>query len=141
MKIIDIGKVSEQTGVNTSTLRYYEEIGLIASLGRRGLRRQYGPEVLLRLALIQLGKKAGFSLDEIGTIFLQDNPAALPRPALHQRVAEIENQIRDLEKIRDLLQHVAECRAPSQLECPRFRKLLKIAARPERKSAIPRRPQ
>ena len=43
MILLDIGVLAEKSGVPASTLRYYEEIGLIESLGRRGLRRQFGP--------------------------------------------------------------------------------------------------
>ena len=65
MYFLDIGEVAERTGVPPSTLRYYEEIGLIRSLGRHGLRRQYDHDVLLKLSLISMGKAAGFSLPEI----------------------------------------------------------------------------
>ena len=56
MKDLDIVEVSRRTGVPASTLRYYEEKGLIASIGRRGLRRLFDPAVLERLALISLGR-------------------------------------------------------------------------------------
>jgi DNA-binding transcriptional MerR regulator len=51
------------------TLRFHDEKGLIASTGRRGLRRLFDPGVLERLALIALGRAAGFSLDEIARMF------------------------------------------------------------------------
>ena len=49
MDLLDIGVLSERSGMPASTLRYYDEIGLIKSLGRRGLRRQFGPEALTSL--------------------------------------------------------------------------------------------
>ena len=60
---MDIAEVAKQSGVPASTLRYYEEKGLIASVGRSGLRRVFRPDVLERLALIALGRAAGLSLD------------------------------------------------------------------------------
>ena len=60
---MDIAQVARESGVPASTLRYYEEKGLIASTGRHGLRRTFGPQVLERLALIALGQAAGFSLE------------------------------------------------------------------------------
>jgi DNA-binding transcriptional MerR regulator len=54
MKDMDIAEVSRRTGVPASTLRYYEEKGLVASIGRRGQRRMFDPAVLDRLALIAL---------------------------------------------------------------------------------------
>lgn len=62
---LDIAEVAQRSGVPASTLRFYEEKGLIASSGRRGLRRQFDAGVLDRLALIALGRAAGFSLDEM----------------------------------------------------------------------------
>lgn len=130
MEILDIGEVTRRTGVPASALRYYDEIGLIASIGRRGLRRQFGPETIWQLSLISLGKKAGFSLEEIAGILGKAGVVELPRSTLLARADEIDRQIRDLTVLRDLLSHVADCPAPSHLECPRFRKLLRVASRP-----------
>lgn len=113
-----------------STLRYYDEIGLIESLGRRGLRRQFGPEGLTQLALISLGKTAGFSLDEIKGMFGKDGSPDLPRAALHARAEKLDLQIRNLTTLRDALRHVAECPAATHMECPKFRRLLRAALRP-----------
>lgn len=65
MKDLDISQVAKRSGMPASTLRFYEQSGLIASVGRRGLRRLFAPGVLERLALIGLGRAAGFSLEEI----------------------------------------------------------------------------
>lgn len=127
MQFLDIGEVAERSGVPPSTLRYYEEIGLIGSLGRHGLRRQFDNNVLLRLALIGLGKAAGFSLTEIAGMFGADGRPDISRQQLHARADELERQILDLRMLRDALRHVAECPAPSHLECASFRKLLKSA--------------
>ncbi|MEQ1942089.1 helix-turn-helix domain-containing protein [Mesorhizobium sp. VNQ89] len=127
MNLLDIGVLSEKSGVPASTLRYYEEIGLIESLGRRGLRRQFGPEALTQLALISLGKTAGFSLEEIRSVFGRQGIGALPRDALQRRADDLDAQIRRLTTLRNALRHVAECRAPSHMECPKFRKLLRLA--------------
>ena len=51
--------MAQRSGVPASTLRFYEEKGLIASTGRQGLRRLFDPGVLERLALIALGSAAG----------------------------------------------------------------------------------
>ena len=66
MKDLDTAELARLTGLPASTLRYYEEKGLIVSIGRRGLKRLFDPSVVDRLSLIALGRAAGFSLDEIG---------------------------------------------------------------------------
>ncbi|AMJ59532.1 helix-turn-helix domain-containing protein [Bosea sp. PAMC 26642] len=129
MSVLDIGEVAERSGVPASTLRYYEEIGLIGSLGRRGLRRQFDADVLLKLSLIGLGKAAGFSLVEIAGMFGENGRPDLPRAQFRIRADELQRQILDLGALRDMLRHIADCPAPTHLECPTFRGLLKAATR------------
>ncbi|UWQ59431.1 helix-turn-helix domain-containing protein [Leisingera caerulea] len=128
MKLLDIGEVAERSGAAASALRYYEEIGLISSAGRKGLRRQFGPETLLQLSLITLGKAAGFSLQEIAGMLGKDGRPDLPRDQLHARADALEAQIRELSALKDALRHMAECPAPSHLECPKFQKLLQAGS-------------
>ena len=97
------------------------------SVGRHGLRRQYDPGVLERLALIALGRSAGFSLDEIKRVFA-DGRLQIDRPMLVNKADELDLTIRKLTAMRDGLRHAAACRAPSHMECPTFRRLLKVAS-------------
>jgi DNA-binding transcriptional MerR regulator len=127
MKFLDIGEVSAKTGVQPSTLRYYEEVGLISSVARSGLRRQFLPDVLLRLKLIAMGKSAGFSLDEISGMIGKNSSPDLPRAALHRKADEVDRQIKDLTTLSKTLRHVADCRSSSHMECPTFRRLLDVA--------------
>ena len=127
MSLIDIGALAKACALPPSTLRYYEDLGLIESVARNGLRRQYREDTLLQLALIALGKGAGFSLAQIKAMFDQDRQPDLPRPDLLQRAEELERQARRLASLAKLLRHVAQCPAPSHLECARFRKLLQAA--------------
>ena len=131
MKFLAIGEVAAQSGIKPSALRYYEEAGLISSVSRHGLRRQFPPEVLLQLKLIAMGKSAGFSLGEIAGIFGKNGVPELPRDLLHQKAAEIDRQIRELTALRDTLRHVADCPAPSHMECPTFRRLIDVSGKRE----------
>lgn len=129
MKLIDIGDLSKLSGVPASTLRYYDEIGLIRSVGRNGLRRQFDTPVVTQLALISLGKMAGFSLEDIKGMFDRDGSPRLPRAELHLRADMLDQQIRGLVRLRDALRHVADCPAKTHMECPKFRRLMGFAAR------------
>lgn len=129
MELIDIGEVSKKSGIKPSALRYYEEAGLIASATRHGLRRQFPHEVLLRLKLISLGKSAGFSLEEIAGMLGGHGAPDLPRTVLHQKADEIDRQILELAALRDTLRHVANCPAPSHMECSTFRRLVEVASK------------
>ncbi|PPS68449.1 MULTISPECIES: helix-turn-helix domain-containing protein [Streptomyces] len=128
MTELDIAEVAQRAGVPASTLRFYEEKGLIASTGRRGLRRQYDSGVLERLALIALGRTAGFSLDEIARMFAPDGRPRIDRRVLSAKAEELDRRIRELGALRDSLRHAAACPAPSHLECPTFRGLIDAAA-------------
>jgi DNA-binding transcriptional MerR regulator len=125
---LDIAEVAQRSGVPASTLRFYEEKGLIASIGRRGLRRLFDPGVLERLALIALGRAAGFSLDEIALMFAPDGRPRIDRQMLAVKAKELDQTIRKLTAMRDGLRHAAACPAPRHMECPTFRRILRVAA-------------
>jgi DNA-binding transcriptional MerR regulator len=125
---LDIGEVAIRAGIPASTLRFYEEKGLVTSVGRRGLRRLFDGDVLERLALIALGRSAGFSLDEISRMFAPDGRVQIDRRMLTSKADELDLTIRKLSAMREGLRHAAVCRAPSHMECPTFRRLLKVAA-------------
>lgn len=127
MKDLDIGEVSEQTGLSPATLRYYETKQLIAPSGRNGLRRRYDPSILGTLSLILLGKKAGFSLDEIRAFVQPDGESNIPATALMLKADEIDLRIAELTALRDGLCHVAQCSAPTHASCPKFQRITKIA--------------
>jgi DNA-binding transcriptional MerR regulator len=129
---LDIAEVAQRSGVPASALRFYERKGLIASVGRRGLRRLFDPRVLERLALIALGRSAGFTLDEMAGMFTPDGRPKIDRTRLATRAQELDVTIRQLGALRDGLRHAAVCPAPSHMECPTFRRLLERAARRDR---------
>lgn len=128
MKDLDITAVAKRSGVPASTLRYYEEKGLIRSIGRAGLRRVFDPRVLERLALIALGRAAGFSLDEMAGMFAADGRPRIDKRLLAAKAAELDRTIRKLSAVREGLLHAAECRAPSHMECPTFQRIVRVAA-------------
>lgn len=137
---MDIAEVGRQAGVPASTLRYYEEKGLIASIGRRGLRRVFDSAVLERLALIAIGRASGFSLDEIVLMFAPNGKLDLDRQMLFAKADDLDRTIQKLCAMRDGLRHAAKCAAPSHMECPTFRKILRAAASGvigERRKTIP----
>ncbi|OAH96385.1 MULTISPECIES: helix-turn-helix domain-containing protein [Methylomonas] len=125
---MDITEVTKASGLPASTLRFYEEKGLIRSTGRIGLRRIFSGDVLERLALIALARGAGFSLDEIGEMFTPEGPD-IDRTLLLAKADELDRKINELTAMRDGLRHAAVCNAPSHFECPKFRRLLRVAGK------------
>ncbi|GHA14194.1 MerR family transcriptional regulator [Arenicella chitinivorans] len=127
--MIDIADVVKASGLPPSALRYYEEKGLIRSIGRNGLRRLYAQSVLQQLQFIALGKAAGFSLDEIKAMYTRDGNYSVDRRLLQTKANEIDGMIKRLEAVRDGLRHAAECPAPSHQACDKFQRLLAHATR------------
>jgi DNA-binding transcriptional MerR regulator len=125
---MDIAEVARRSGVPASTLRFYEEKGLIAPVGRQGLRRRFDPRVLDQLALIALGQASGFSLDEIRTMFAPDGQPSIDRGQLAAKADEIDARVKRLQAMSSGLRHAAVCPAPTHAECPTFQRLLRAAA-------------
>lgn len=124
---MDISDVARRSGVAASALRFYEEKGLIASLGRPGERRRFAPQVLDQLALIALGQSAGFTLEEIRAMFAPNGKPNIDRSILAAKADELDATIRRLRAMSKGLRHAAACPAPSHAECSTFQRLLKAA--------------
>lgn len=143
--VMDIGAVSKHVGLPASTLRYYEEQGLIQSVGRNGLRRLFDRNVLESLAFIALGRKAGFSLDDIAEMLSKNKRHRVDRAKLVEKANDLDRKINELTAVRDGLRHAAECSAASHIECPTFQRFLNAAiksqvrdhARKSRKKGMP----
>ena len=110
---LSIGEVAEIAGVATSTLRYYEDIGLINPPQRLNGRRQYAEDVLPILAIIQLAKDSQFTLDEIKEL-LYDFPADVPisdrwQIIAERKILEIELVIQQAQETKALLQDSMIC--------------------------------
>ena len=107
MQEIDIGQVVRQSGIAASTLRYDETRGLVQPIDRNGLRRVYATSVLQRLSLIALGRAAGFSLEEIGSMLGDGAMPGIDRPQLLRKADPLERRITRLQALRDGLRHAA----------------------------------
>jgi len=113
MMEMTIGEVAEIAELATSTLRYYEDIGLIIPHRRVSGQRRYLPSVLTILAFIQLAKDANFTLDEIKEL-IHEFPAEMPISERWQQIAnrkieEINQVIRDAESTKALLVESLDC--------------------------------
>lgn len=110
---MSIGEVAEIVGVATSTLRYYEEIGLIPEPQRLNGRRRYAEDILPVLALIQLAKDSNFTLDEIKEL-LHDFPAEMPvserwQIIAERKIAEVDAIIQQAQSTKELLVESISC--------------------------------
>ena len=122
---LTIGQVAKGAGVGIETVRFYERQGLLAEPTRRSSGyRQYTDDVVRRLRFIRRAKELGFSLREIGELLaLRDAPDATAgdvKARAEAKVAEIEERIRDLQRMRKALKALADyCPGHGTLDaCP-----------------------
>jgi len=133
--MMDINEVSKAAGIPASAIRYYEEKGLIKSIGRKGLRRLFSPTIMERLAVISLAQKAGFSLAEIGSM-MAPHGTKIDRSLLLEKADELDKKIKKMVTMRNGLLHAVACTSPSHFECPKFLRLLKISGKNTRKGQM-----
>ena len=136
MSDIDIAQLARRSGVRASALRYYEDKGLIASSGRRGLKRLFDPEVVERLALIGLAQAAGFSLVEIAAMLSGGAGPRIDKADLAAKADALDVRIEGLTRMRDGLRHACACPAPELMGCPNFRRIVRVVG-----EAAARRPR
>jgi DNA-binding transcriptional MerR regulator len=123
---LDIGDVAARSGMAPSALRYYEREDLIVSSARKGLRRQYGAEVMTTLAVIALCQRAGFTLHEIKALLDTGGDTGWKRLAARKR-DELREQAAHLNTVADQLDHALGCPSPNVFDCEHFRAALRAA--------------
>jgi MerR family transcriptional regulator, redox-sensitive transcriptional activator SoxR len=115
---LTIGEVSRRTGVAPTTLRYYEQIGLLIAPARIGGQRRYDDAVLSRLEVIGLCKTAGFTLDEINLLFADAAPGRSASHALAEaKLVEIDSRMDELKRAREIIEWAMQCPCPSVDAC------------------------
>jgi DNA-binding transcriptional MerR regulator len=100
-----IGDLSAQSGVKVPTIRYYEQIGLIAAPARtEGNQRRYGAAELDRLRFIAHARDMGFPMDSLKSMLSlatrRDAPCARVDALVEQHLAEVDQRIEQLTRLR-----------------------------------------
>lgn len=124
-KFMKIGEVAKRSDVGVETVRYYEREGLLAEPHRKPSGyRQYDESVIPRLQFIRRAKDLGFTLAEIrellGLWFDANTRCEHVRQRAEQKIADIEDKIRSLQKMkRSLKKVISECESRDSIGvCP-----------------------
>jgi len=88
-ELLTIGEVAARTGIATSALRYYDQLGLVRPRRRAAGQRRYGPEAAATVAVVRLLREVGFPLAEIKRLLA--SRAAAQRPGENTRGANSTN--------------------------------------------------
>jgi DNA-binding transcriptional MerR regulator len=117
---LTIGELARRTGVATSTLRYWEEIGLMPVASRVSGQRRYPPSTVRLVGIIALLQEVGFSLREL-TALLASGPALDGWRQLAQRkLTELDQRIAHAQAARTAIAHALTCPHQDILQCPTF---------------------
>lgn len=121
---LTIGQVAERAGVNASAIRFYEREGLLPKPARSGGQRRYDEDALRRLQVIDIAKRAGFTLDE-ARLLLEAGDAGEPtdaelRALAERKLAEVDALIARAEAMRKWLIKARSCSCSSLELCALF---------------------
>ncbi len=113
MENFEIGAIARKAGIQASAIRFYEQIGLLKAPDRLNGRRRYNADVLPQLRAIQVAQEAGFTLNEIGTLFsgfAEDTPiSARWREMAARKMGEVAALISKAQRMKQVLEEGMRC--------------------------------
>lgn len=123
-----IRAVTQQLGLSADTLRYYEKIGLLPRVARNTAGvRCYSEQDISRLRFIQRAQKMNFSLAEIADLLRMraapQRARAPVRELTAKKLVEVENQVKELQTLRDDLQLLLNLCASGRRSCAIIKKI------------------
>ena len=120
---MNIGDVSNRSGLPAKTIRYYEEIGLVTPLRDANGYRAFRESDLHKLAFLGRSRALGFSIEDCRTLlhlYEDDTRASAEvREIAAQHLARIDQKIADLREMQNTLSHLIDsCAGDSRPDCP-----------------------
>lgn len=121
MQMFGIGEIARRAGVPTSTIRYYERIGLLPPSKRVNTKRRYDISILQKLNVIRMGQNAGLTIAEIQTL-LYDFPVDTPPSERWQalavkKIADLDELISQVQAMKSLLEQTLHCHCSTIDDC------------------------
>jgi MerR family redox-sensitive transcriptional activator SoxR len=121
METLGIGELSRQTGLSQSAIRYYEAEGLLPAPRRASGWRNYSPDAVDRVRVIQMARALGFSLAEVRTLLLGFSPDTPPSARWQQlaqrKVPEVDALIQRATTMKRLLEKGLRCDCVTVQDC------------------------
>jgi DNA-binding transcriptional MerR regulator len=118
--ILTIGELAERGGVRTSTLRYYEDEGLLRPLKRVSGQRRYDESAVEALTVIRFCRMLGFSLGEIRTLLSEPRSTRKRtqwRGLVDEKLAELDESIARAQAMKSILATSRDCDCVDLEEC------------------------
>src|SRR3954471_13719078 len=118
-RLLSIGELAERSGVATTALRYYDELGLVRPAMRSSGHRRYAESAVAEVGAIRFFREVGFSLAEIIS-FLTAGDRPSRQEIIGRKLVELSEQRHRIEVAREALAHGQRCPAGDPLRCSRF---------------------
>jgi MerR family redox-sensitive transcriptional activator SoxR len=119
---LTIGELARRTGVTTSTLRYYDELGLVQPSRRVSGHRRYAVDAAAAVGLVRFLQQVGFTLAETKRFIASRKRSPVAWRVLAVRKSnELRNRIARDEAARQAIEHSLVCPEDDLLGCPNFR--------------------
>ncbi|MDP3262722.1 MAG: Cu(I)-responsive transcriptional regulator [Tabrizicola sp.] len=120
---MNIGTAARQSGLPPKTIRYYEEIGLLAADRAANGYRDYSAEDVHRLRFVQRSRSLGFSVEECRQLLSlytdRDRASADVKAIATEKLGEIDRKIVELTGLRQMLGRLVEtCHGDARPDCP-----------------------
>lgn len=120
MDLLTIGELARQSGRSASSIRYYEQIGLLPEPVRISGQRRYPQDTVRVLAMIHIAKHAGLSLEQIKAVLAGPDNVAELRLAAARKLPEVAAMIERAVLARDWLELATMCQCRGLEECALF---------------------
>jgi MerR family transcriptional regulator, redox-sensitive transcriptional activator SoxR len=123
---LTIGRLAQRFGLRTSAIRYYERVGVLPEAERERGQRRYGADAVRRLEILEVAKRAGFSLDEarvlVETADATAGTAASEslRELAARKLPDVEALIARADAMRNWLLTATDCTCPTLDVCELF---------------------
>jgi MerR family transcriptional regulator, redox-sensitive transcriptional activator SoxR len=118
---LSIGQIAQAAGVATSTLRYYESMGLLPKVERQSGQRRYDSSTIRNIGFIKLAQNAGFSIQEI-LVLLHGFPTETPpskrwKELAEHKLVELDTQLERILEMKQTLEAGLKCGCLTIDEC------------------------
>ncbi len=104
---IRIGELARRTNLSPDSIRHYDRLGLVSSTRTTGQFREFAPEALHRVQVIQAALALGFSLDELAQIFAMRREGRARckrvRALAGDKLVALSDRIAELQRLRRML--------------------------------------
>ena len=120
---MNISQAAKESGLPVKTIRYYEDIGLVAPMRRDNGYRHYAEPDLHKLSFLQRARGLGFSIEECRVLLSlyedKDRASADVKKLAETHVMRIDHKVSELQSLRDTLSHlITSCHGDARADCP-----------------------